>query len=73
MFETPSSLIAQSGQTAVLTVEREGETLMLEIPKVEIDGQSILGIQTQAAFQPVGFLKQYKRLSGHMADGPYDV
>ena len=55
LFETPSSLIAQSGETAVVTVDRMGETLVLEIPKVEIDGQSILGIQTQASFQPVGF------------------
>ena len=61
LFETPSSLIAQSAQTAVLTVERDGETLTLEIPKVEIDGQSILGIQTQAAFQPVGFFEAIQK------------
>ncbi len=61
LFETPSSLIAEEGDVVDVTVKRGDELLTIQIPKVDIEGQSILGIQTQASFQPVGFFEAIQK------------
>ncbi|MFR4250458.1 MAG: M50 family metallopeptidase [Christensenellales bacterium] len=55
LFESPSTLIAKAGDMVNITVVRNGEEKQLSIPKVEIDGQKVVGMQAQAGMQPVGF------------------
>lgn len=61
LFETPPTLISKAGDVVRVTVLRGEEKRELEIAKAEIDGQKILGIQTQGVMRRAGFFEAVQR------------